>query len=305
MSSALPIVVVQTRPSPWDPAATLERLERQVRLLQARHPDTRLYLYPEYHLAAFGPFLDSPPPEFRAEASAEQIPGPTTDRLCTLAAELGVWLLPGTLYERDPETGRIYNTALAIAPSGEIAARYRKVFPWRPWERVSAGDEFAVFDVDGVGRAGLMICYDGWFPEIPRQLAWLGAEVIFQPSLTTTSDRQQELTLAKAHAIMNQVYVVNVNTAQPTGTGMSIVVDPEGHALQVAGSGEEYLTETIDFEAPRRVRRYGSVALARMWEQLDAEAADLHLPMYADGCIRPRPVGVERDRPSAATRPGR
>jgi predicted amidohydrolase len=93
------------------------------------------------------------------------------------------------------------------------------------------------------------------------------------------------------------VYVVNVNTAQPNGTGMSIVVDPEGHALQVAGSGEEYLTETIDFEAPRRVRQYGSVALARMWEQLDAEGADLHLPMYADGCIRPRPVGVERARP--------
>lgn len=291
MSSTLPIAVVQAQPVAWDRDATLQRFERQVRLLAQRHPQTRLFLYPEYHLAGFGPFLDAAPAGHVAPP-VEEIPGPTTERLCALAAELGVWLLPGSVYERDPGTRRVYNTALAIDPDGAIAARYRKIFPWRPWEAVAAGDEFAVFDVDGVGRAALMICYDGWFPEVPRQLAWLGAEVIFQPTLTTTSDRAQELVLARANAIVNQVYVLNVNAAQPFGTGESILVDPEGHVLQTAGSGEECLTETVDFAAVRRVREHGTAALNRMWEQLDGEAGELHLPMYADGGVRQRPLGA-------------
>ncbi len=63
-----------------------------------------------------------------------------------------------------------------MSPDGEIAATYRKVFPWQPYEQTTPpGDEFVVFDVPGVGRIGLAICYDGSFPpESARQLAWLG-----------------------------------------------------------------------------------------------------------------------------------
>ena len=132
------------------------------------------------------------------------------------------------------------------------SARYRKCFPWRPWETVTAGTEFVVFDIEGVGRAGLMICYDAWFPEVARHLAWMGAEVIFNPTATYTSDREQELVLARANAIVNQVYVVNTNMGGRPGPARSVIVDPEGHVLQMAGDGEEYQTEVLDLRTVRQ-----------------------------------------------------
>ncbi len=72
-------------------------------------------------------------------------------------------------------------------------------------------------DLAGIGRVGLNICYDAWFPEVSRQLAWMGAEVILNVVKTTAPDRRQELVLAKANAIVNQVFVVSVNCAGPAG----------------------------------------------------------------------------------------
>ncbi len=107
------------------------------------------------------------------------------------------WLLPGSLYELDGDV--IYNTAVVISPEGEIVAKYRKMFPWLPYEAgTAAGNEFCVFDIPDVGRFGLMICYDMWFPEVTRTLVWMGAEVILQPTMTPTSDREVELVMAQA-----------------------------------------------------------------------------------------------------------
>jgi formamidase len=286
----LPIVAVQGRPVAWDMGKSLRKLEKQVRHLAQLHPATRLFIYPEYYLSGIDPNA-APPEDLRFDLISETIPGPVTERLGAFAAELGIWLLPGSFYERGDD-GRIYNTAVVLSPDGQIAARYRKCFPWRPWETVAAGKEFVVFDIDEVGRVGLMICYDGWFPEVARQLAWLGAEVILQPTATYGSDRAQELVLARANAIVNQVYVVNVNLASPEGLGQSIIVDPEGHVLQVAGSADQSLVEVIDFDAVTRVRTYGTVGMSRVWEQLDVEGPALALPAYG-GAIRPRRLATE------------
>ena len=136
--------------------------------------------------------------------------------------------MPGSIYERGDD-GNVYNTAIAVSPLGEIAATYRKVFPWQPYEQTTPGNEFVVFDIPGVGRVGLAICYDGSFPETARQLAWLGAEVIIQPTLTTTRDREMELVCARANAWTNQLYVVNVNASDPAGVGASVHRRPRGH----------------------------------------------------------------------------
>jgi predicted amidohydrolase len=278
MTRLVPVLAVQAAPVPWDMPATCAKFESELVQLSHSFPQTRLFLYPELYLSALGP-MSTPLPVDYASAVAEPVPGPLTDRLCELAAELKIWLLPGSFYERG-EDGATYNTAIAISSEGSIVARYRKCFPWRPWERTAAGREFVVFDIEDVGRAGFMICYDGWFPEVARHLAWMGAEVIFQPSATGTSDREQELVLARANAIMNQVFVVNVNMGGRPGPGRTIIVDPEGHPLQVAGDGEEYLTEVIDLDHVTRVRDLGSVGLNRMWSQLDSEGPALHLPLY-------------------------
>ena len=85
--------------------------------------------------------------------------------------------MPGSVYELASD-GRIHNTALVLAPDGELVATYRKVFPWQPHEACAPGDGFVTFDIPEIGRIGLAICYDGSFPETFRQLAWMGAELI-------------------------------------------------------------------------------------------------------------------------------
>jgi len=161
------------------------------------------------------------------------------------------------------------------------------VFPWQPYETTTPGSEFVVFDIPGKGRVGLAICYDGSFPETMRQLAWLGAEVVLHPTLTTTRDREMELVCARSNSWTNQIYTVNINGADPWGVGASAIVDPEGVIRQQAGPGEEILVETIDLDTVAKVRAYGSFGLNRPWEQLARHGAGIHLPMYGGSIKMP------------------
>src|SRR3954454_2138532 len=236
----LSVAALQTTPVFRDPAATLDLLRGRVLGTKAVVPDVDLLLLPELHLSA-QPRLLEEQAEYPDEV-AVPVPGPLTESLGALAREAGVWLVPGTVFER-AEDGRIHNTALAFSPQGELVARYRKVFPWQPHEECAPGDEFVTFDIPGVARVGLAICYDGNFPEVFRALAWQGAEVVLQPTLTTTSDREAELVLARANAIANQLYVVSLTAAAPAGLGRSLVVDPEGIVRREAGDGEAVITD--------------------------------------------------------------
>ncbi|MFI9246574.1 carbon-nitrogen hydrolase family protein [Streptomyces sp. NPDC053086] len=162
------------------------------------------------------------------------------------------------------------------------------MFPWRPSEPYDPGDRFVVFDVPEAGRIGFAICYDAWFPEVARHLAWQGAEVIVNPVMTTTADRAQEVVLARANAIVNQVHVVSVNTAGPLGSGHSLVVDPEGRIrAEAAGDGSTILTDVIDLDDVTRVRRYGTAGVNRMWDQFTDTDAPIELPLYG-GRLDPR-----------------
>ncbi len=160
-------------------------------------------------------------------------------------------------------------------------ATYRKCCPWRPFETTTPGKEFTVFDVPEIGRIGLSICYDTWFPEVARQLAWLGAEIIIQPNLTRTSDRAQELVLIRAAAIANQIFVLNVNMAAPTAVGQSLLAGPEGEIICLAGESAIPITQVLDLDQVTRVREYGSVGLNRVWSQFRESDAPLFLPAYS------------------------
>jgi formamidase len=217
----------------------------------------------------------------------ESDPTHPADRTAALAREAGAWLIPGSLYERGRDR-RIHNTVVVCSPRGELVTTYRKVFPWQPHETCAPGDRFVTFDLPAVGRIGLAVCYDGNFPETFRQLAWMGAEVVIQPTLTTTSDRAAELVMARANAIFNQLYVVSVNAAAPAGLGRSLIVDPEGIVRLEGGDGEELLTDVLDLDAVTRVREFGTAGVSRVWEQIDRQGPQIHLPMYG-GTIQPRP----------------
>lgn len=282
----LSIAVLQTTPVSGDRPLTLQRFAERVRIAKQIAPQTQLIVAPELHLQALSGAAEAGMEP--GAVDAEQIPGPLTDALGEISRETGVWLVPGSVFERVGD--HYYNTAVAIAPDGSIAARYRKAFPWQPRETSTPGDQFTVFEIPGVGTIGLAICYDGFFPEVFRQLAWLGAEVIIQPTLTATCDRAAELITARANAIVNQVYVVNVNAAAPA-LGRSIIVDPEGLVRAEAGAGDELLTDVLDLDAVVRVQRHGTAGVSRMWQQIDSgAAAHVQFPAYALGGLQPRPA---------------
>ncbi|GAB5466287.1 MAG: hypothetical protein Kapaf2KO_17230 [Candidatus Kapaibacteriales bacterium] len=121
------------------------------------------------------------------------------------------------------------------------------MFPFYPYEvGVTAGDKFCVFDVPDVGRFGVSICYDMWFPETIRTLTVMGAEVILHPTLTGTIDRDIELSIARAMASVNQCFIFDVNGLDTGGSGCSIVCGPDGRVLYQAGSTEEIIPIELD-----------------------------------------------------------
>jgi formamidase len=260
----LSIAALQTSPVFGDSDATLQRLADRVNRVRQAAPSVQLVMFPELHLPALAPALE-PQDEGPAKLAVD-VPGPLTEKLGEIARAAGLWLVPGSVYERG-EGDLVHNTCLVFSPHGELVTTYRKVFPWQPHEGCEPGDRFVTFEIPGLGVIGLSICYDGSFPETCRQLAWMGAEVVLQPSLTTTSDRDQEIVMARANAIFNQLYVVSLNAGAPAGLGRSVIADPEGLVRLQAGDGEELLTDVLDLDAVTRVREFGTAGVSRLWEQ--------------------------------------
>ena len=274
MTTSLRVASAQRAPLPA--GAGLDAFAADVQRTLRQHP-ADLLVYPELHL-----FGTTPGPDQTRELRSAAVPldDPFVAALGSIARSEGVWLIPGSICETGPD-GELFNTALVFSPDGELVASYRKVFPWRPFEPYDPGDRFTTFDIPGAGRFGLSICYDAWFPESTRHLAWQGADVVLNVVKTTTPDRAQELILARANAIQNQVFMVSVNCAGPEGRGRSIVVDPEGDILaEDEGAEPATLVVEIDTDAVARARRDGTAGTNRMWSQFRAGDRPIELPLY-------------------------
>ena len=221
-----------------------DAMRHRINLLMARFPNVQMVLFSE--LVATG----------ASTHTAEPMPSNMEAMFCQLAEEHRIWLIPGSMFEREGD--KIYNTLSVINPQGQVVARFRKMFPFRPFEEgVEGGSEFVVFDVPHVGRFGVSICYDMWFPETTRTLAAMGAEVILHPTMTDTIDRDIELSIARTNAAINQCYFFDINGAGAMGNGRSIVVGPAGDVIHQAGIGEEIIPLEIDLNRVRREREVG------------------------------------------------
>jgi predicted amidohydrolase len=163
-----------------------------------------MFVFPEQHL------LSSCDPESTVR-HADPLNGHSCNKVAALAAELQVWLVPGSIVKAG-ESGQIYNTMVVFSPSGD-----RKVFPWRPVETCEPGAEFVTMPIGDAGTVGSTVCHDAWFPEVSRQLSWMGAELLLNVVPTPTGDRAHEVVLAQANAIVDQVFVASVNAAAPRG----------------------------------------------------------------------------------------
>ncbi|MHA2396965.1 MAG: carbon-nitrogen hydrolase family protein [Candidatus Thorarchaeota archaeon] len=248
----------------------LEKFERVAKKTKKSFPWIDLMFTGELYLQEYSK------PDWKG--AAEPFPNQLTERLGELAKKLRCWLVPGSFLEKDGSD--VYNTAIAFNPKGEIVAKYRKMFPWMPQEDTAWGTDFVTFDIPDIGRIGIVICYDLWFPELFRTLAWMGAEVILQPSLTYTSDRPAEIILAQAQAIMHQCYVLNVNVVSLQGGGDSIWVDPEGHIMERTGTHEAIITNVIDFDRVSWIRQHGHIGMNPLWKSLRDSPVQGKFPPY-------------------------
>lgn len=243
-------------------AAMVQRVD----VVMGRFPWVQMILFSE--LAMCGPVHNNP----------VILPGPEEEALQQAAAKHGVWLVTGGIFERTA-AAELCNTCSVIDPAGEVVTRYRKMFPFRPYETdVTAGTEFCVFDVPGVGRFGVSICYDIWFPETSRTLTSMGVEVLLHPVLTGTIDRDVELAMARATAAQFQCYVFDINGLGAGGVGRSCVVDPSGTVLHQAGGGEEVIPFEIDLMQVRRQRENGLRGLGQVLKSFRDRSVDF--PVY-------------------------
>jgi predicted amidohydrolase len=278
MAKELSLALVQD-----DAVGSPQEFGRQMQTLVQQYPGTSMFVFPEQHLLGTWDPWD---PESTVQ-HAEPLDGRLCREVAALAAELGVWLVPGSILER-AESGLIYNTMVVFSPAGELAASYRKVFPWRPVEKCEPGDDFVTLPIGDVGIVGLTVCYDAWFPEVSRQLSWMGAELLLNVVLTPTGDRAQEVVLAQANAIVNQVFVASVNAATPRGQGRSLLVDPQGRILAATvGAEPAVLAATIDLDEVRRTREHGTAGVTKPWSQFSETDRPIELPIYG-GRITPQ-----------------
>ncbi|HET9021639.1 MAG TPA: carbon-nitrogen hydrolase family protein [Ornithinibacter sp.] len=184
-----------------------------------------------------------------------ELPGPVVAPLVDVAAELGIHLVVGT-YERGPSPEVVYNSSVLVDPAGEVLGVYRKTHPFTSeavsgggW--VTPGDTVTVCDTD-LGRIGMIICFDGDYPELCRIQAVQGAEVICRPSALLRSADIWELT-SRARAYDNHVFVIGANAVgvDPAGVlyfGNSHIVTPVGHIVAKAASHEGWVSARLDPE---------------------------------------------------------
>jgi predicted amidohydrolase len=213
----------------------------------------------------------------------DEAPGHITRDVQLAARSLGVHVVWGS-YRRGPERGEVYNSAILIGPDGEIAGIYDKTHP-APWERrdgggwAMVGQRAEVFET-ALGNIGMIICYDGDFPELSRLLAVKGADIIARPSALQRSFDIWYITNC-ARAYDNHVYVVASNLVGPDaqgnyGFGHSMIVNPIAWRLAQARGTEEIIAARLDPD-PLRYVTWGSRSL-QTFDHLE----DRNLKLYEE-----------------------
>lgn len=198
---------------------------------------------------------------------AESIPGPSTDSFGQLAKELGIVLVLSLFERRAP--GLYHNTAVVLEKDGTIAGKYRKMhIPDDPayYEKFyfTPGDLGFEPINTSVGRLGVLVCWDQWYPEAARLMAMRGAELLIYPtaigweSSDTEEEKQRQLgawtTIQRGHAVANGLPVVTVNRTghEPDPSGQTAGIQFWGNSF-VAGPQGEMLTEFPNHEEEVRV----------------------------------------------------
>jgi deaminated glutathione amidase len=251
-----------------DVGANLEVLSRLV--AEAASAGAEFVVLPEAAMHDFGP------PDLALGPVAQSLDGPFVSALSELASSSGVWIVGG-MFEQSTDARRPFNTLVALTPTGELAATYRKTylydsFGYRESDRLLAGTgEPTVVHCDDL-VVGLMTCYDLRFPEYARALVDCGAQVLAVPAAWVRGPLKEDhwVTLLRARAIENTVYVAAAAQTGQYYCGRSMIVDPMGVA--VTALGDDVAVATADLQgATVSAARERNPSLANRRRDLPAE----------------------------------
>ncbi len=258
-----------------DIASNIEKLQKNIRLAVSQGAE--LVVLQELHNGLY--FCQTENTE--CFDMAEPVPGPSTELFGKLAKELGVVIVLSLFERRAP--GLYHNTAVVLEKDGSIAGKYRKMhIPDDPayYEKFyfTPGDLGFEPINTSVGRLGVLVCWDQWYPEAARLMALRGADMLIYPtaigweSSDTAAEKQRQLgawvTVQRGHAVANGIPVVTVNRvgheADPSGQtngiqfwGNSFVAGPQGELLAEFGNSEEEVRVVeIDMQRSETVRRW-------------------------------------------------
>jgi len=200
-------------------------------------------------------------------AYAEAFPGESTDRLSSLAKELKVYIIGGSIPEREGD--KIYNTSFIFDPEGKLLAKHRKMhlfdiaveggITFKESDTLGAGNHVTVVDTPFC-KLGIAICYDMRFPELMRLMVEKGAEVIIIPAaFNMTTGPAHWDSLIKIRALDNQVFFVAASPARNLEAvyhayGHSTIISPWGDIVARAGEGEEIIYGELDLEYVNKIR---------------------------------------------------
>lgn len=283
-------VQVVPRPGPLTAAAVEANIAHALQWVTRCVESTgaELVVLPESVTTGFTPAL----PAEELWDLVDAVPGGLTEPFQERARELGVHLVWGT-YERGAERGEVYNSSVLAGPDGQVLGVYRKTHPFGPELRsrggwVTPGEHVVVVETD-LGRIGMIICFDGDYPELSRIQAVRGAEVICRPSALLRSADLWELT-NRARAYDNHVYVVGANAtgSDPAGVlyfGNSMIVTPGAEVIARGSSHEGWVSARLDPERALASLTPGS-SVPQVFDHLADRNLDL-IANYADDLVRP------------------
>jgi predicted amidohydrolase len=252
--------------SGFDKDANLERLCQLV--ASAADEGAELVIAPEAAMHDYGPA------DFNLAPVAEKLDGPFVAELASLAAGRGVTVLAGMFEQAD--STHVYNTVVALGPSGELIGSYRKqhlydALGWVESDRLAAGDpqDRLVFDCGDL-TAGVMTCYDVRFPELGRALADDGVNLIAIPSAWVAGPGKLHhwRVLATARAIENVCYVAGAVQTPPTYTGGSVIIDPWGEVLASLDTDEGVAVADVSAACVEECRAKMPSLANRRWQVL-------------------------------------
>jgi len=286
---------VPPAPGPLTPESVKANLDTCVEHLDrcVEATGAELLVLPEAATTGFTPGVDA----HRLWDLVSEVPGPVTEPVQEAARRLGVHVVLGT-YERGPERGTVYNTAVVVGPDGSVLGRYRKTHLFCGEDWVTAGDRAVVVDTP-LARLGLMICFDGDYPELARIEAVQGAEVICRPSALLRSADIWDLT-NRARAYDNHVFVVAANATgiDPAGViyfGNSMIVTPVAEVVAQAASHPGWVTARLDPGTAMASLTPGSNVPQRFDHLADRNLALVR--NHLDELARPARTGFPHARP--------